>query len=399
MESRLAWMTIPLVALALAGCVAGNDAQLPTVGGHKAAAGQQPGGQGASGNGTGNGTGNQSASEWNPLVLSVDPTNGTAPLNVTLRYDVTNKSANLTWGLTLERTGDVPASGNGTGNATGNATGNSTTSSSTGQGNSTTGQGNSTSNSTSASGTTTGAAGNGTTGNGTAGNGTTGNGTTSSSSGTGSNSTTGTSTAPAAAGNGTSGNSTATSGGNFTLAINGTAADLPGVTVQRLNVSGTYTVRFHVDFGNGTQRDRNATVIVQALQPGAPLGNETLHKTGLIVLGGTEADCNAVGGVDIPWVLNATRNGTAAEIRHIHAALKGSTTAVDLDLSLVMPNRTAVANSTFGSKEVIDVDGPLEAGNYTLHIAACAAAAGTWTLDAVADYVVAGAPNGVRAKA
>src|SRR5205085_7608541 len=151
-----------------------------------------------------------------------------------------------------------------------------------------------------------------------------------------------------------------------------------------------YEARFHVDFGNGSTADRNATLSLLGPRPGDPLGNETLHKTGLIVLGGTEADCDGIGSVDVPWVLNATHNGTAGEITHIHAALDGGSGAVDLDLSLIGPNGTAIANSTFGSNETIDVDGPLEPGNYTLHVAACAAVAGSWTLDASATYVVAG---------
>jgi hypothetical protein len=112
-----------------------------------------------------------------------------------------------------------------------------------------------------------------------------------------------------------------------------------------------------------------------------------MSKKGTILLGGTELDCDSFGGADVPWALNATFNGTPAEADHLWVNLTGSTGA-DYALHLVAPNGTEVGHADDGlAAEALDLNGTFPAGNYTIHISACNAAASSWSVVATAEYV------------
>lgn len=411
--SRAVILTLVLAAAALAGCTAGNDgAQLPG-----AQSGEQREAQDAQGKGRG--AGQDGAGQGNDgwrgdLQLEVDPKQGLAPLDVTIRYDIGGR----------ENPGrGHGASGNSTGNATGNATGTSTST--------TTGSpsGNTTGNSTGTStGTPTGIP----TGNATAGSG--GNATaqanvtwtlvlwrmqpdeaaneTGNATGPGGNATgnaTGNSTGSQGNSTGNStgnttnstGNSTGTSDGNgtgdqfpqgpgnLTLSINGTLADLPGVTVQRINATGHYKVRFTVDYGNGTTHQRTAVVHVRALQDGDALGNETRTFEGSFL---ASEPLLCLGSEEFEWVLNDTFGGHGAIADRINATLEADGMVDDYTLTLVAPNGTELA-----SGPAIDLAGPLEAGNYTLRVDSCVAADTAFTVAGLVDYVYSAAADRARA--
>lgn len=397
--TRWILMAAVLVAATLAGCTAGNEAQP----GNDPAPTFRQAPQGES-DGFGRGDRDKGNATWRgDLMLEVDPKRGPAPLNVTITYDVGGKdegqgrggdgdengtagngtssgnatadssgssaNANLTWTLRMWRmapdevqefedeeaangTADgnatagngTPPSGNATGNTTGNATGN-TTGNATG--NST---GNATGNST---GTTT--------------------------------SWTGTSTGSMPEGNGTDDGATPSGPGNLTLQANGTMADLPGATTQLINATGQYKVRFIVDYGNGTERQRTAVVHVRGFEEGEALGNETKTFEGsflaadpLLCQGGSEE-------FDLP--LNATFGSHGALVSLLNVTLEPDGFLDSYEMVLTAPNGTELA-----SGESLLVEGPLGAGNYTLTVESCPALDTSFVVTAVADYAFTKTP-------
>lgn len=412
---RILWITALLVTAGLAGCTAGDEAgQLPTElpDGDGNAAGQDPG-RGPSRQGQGD---DGASGGWRgDLFLEVDPKQGAAPLNVTIRYDVGNSTRQAHGGQGQGQGAGNGTSGNATGNQTGTgngqgdagASGNATGNQTGGDGNQTAGQGagasagsnltwtltmwrmqpgdeaegedgNATGNGTSSGSatatSTTGPSGNSTgnaTGNGTAG-GPSGN-------------ATGNATGNSTAGGDASGNATDDGfqgEGNLTLVVNGTMADLPGVTTQRVESAGHYMVRFTVDHGNGTTTKRTATVHVREMQDGDPLGNETR-----VFEGSSSVSAPLVcGSDDHAWVLNATFAGHPAAASQLNVTLESDGFG-EWEMTLVAPNGTEVA-----SGPEIAASGPFAPGEYTLTVETCTAVEAAYTATAVAHYVYARVP-------
>lgn len=443
---RILWISALLVTAGLAGCTGGGDeagqlpAGLPDGQGDTASQGQDrspgPRGQGQGQDGASGG--------WRgDLFLEVEPKHGGAPLDVTIRYDVGEGSrggqgngtgnggngtgqGNQGQGNPGNATGNQTGNGgNGTGQGnqgqgdSGNATGNETGNGGGAGGNQTaggqdvsgtgsnltwtltmwrmqpgdeaeaedgmdgnaTGNGTATSSSSASATGTAGPSGNGTgnqTGNATGNS--TGNGTTTGPSGNATGNATGNST-------GGSGNGTADGfqgEGNLTLMVNGTLADLPGVTTQRVESAGHYMVRFTVDHGNGTTTKRTATVHVRAMQDGDPLGNETRTFEGSF-LASDPLLCS--GSEEFEWPLNATFGGFPATVGRLNVTLESDGLLDDYELALVAPNGTEVA-----SGPSLDVPGPLGNGTYTLLVESCVAADTSFVVTAIADYVYARVP-------
>jgi len=360
-----ALMMVLLVAAALAGCTGGHDTT------PQASASPAPS---SSGSLTSSGPTPAPHSDNGTLhaMLNVSAHEGQAPLNLTITFDA-RAPGNVTWTLNVTAFPDNGTSGgNATGNSTGDSTGNST---GTRTGNST---GNATGNSTSSTGTS--------------------------------------STAPTGTGNQT-GNATGNSTGNGTgsphgksgqqhgspawvspngtvvASFNGTQAGLPGNVSVLLNASANYRVLFVVHGEGNRTAHRQLVVHVgggEGPEPGTPLGNETMTKSGSILLGGAEVSCDSFG-ADVPWVLNATFGGIAADVDHLVVNLTGASTA-DFALHLLAPNGTEIAHADdnfLGGAEHLDVNGTFPAGNYTIHIGACNAAASSYKVVATAEYVVA----------
>jgi hypothetical protein len=115
-----------------------------------------------------------------------------------------------------------------------------------------------------------------------------------------------------------------------------------------------------------------------------------MTQSGTILVGGTELDCDTLGGADVPWVLNGTFHGTPADVDRVMVNLTGGLGSVDLALHLLAPNGTEIAHADNGlATEALDLNGTFPPGNYTIHVSACAAVAGTWTVVATAFYAVA----------
>jgi hypothetical protein len=449
--TRILLLCALLTAATLAGCAAGPEGQIPIPTSNAAQ-------DDASAPGGGNGSARQQGEQgqgndgWRgDLRLSVEPKHGIAPANVTIDYDVGDRSAaggrgqgnqgngegqgrsdangtgNATGASSSSTTAPSNSTGNSTaGNATGNATGNSTgnptgnsTAGTNGQSASAsanltwtlrvwrmqagedpenmTADGNGTGNATGNS-TTGGSAGNSTSGNAT-GN-ATGNSTsttTASPSGNATGNSTGGSTGTAgnatgASGNATSGNGTsAGSTGNFTLAINGTLDDLPGHTEHTVHVAGHYKVRFEVTYPNGTSVQRTAVFHVRELQDGEALGNETRSFEGSFLA--SEPLTCSMGAEEFSWLLNDTFDGDhglrSARVGHVNVTLTSEGLFDDYEIALLLENGTELARG--GS---IDLPGPLAAGNYTLLVESCVAAETSFMLTAVADYVYDAAGRG-----
>lgn len=367
-------MTVLLVAAALAGCTGGtsNEGQPPS----ETPTGSDTGSRSDTGSSTDqprrNGGGQGHANQSYDAYLEVAPDNGTAPLNVTLTFGATWQDNGRHTGQ--QGNGSAGSSGNRTGNGAGNGQGNSgnatgepgqhpvngghdvtwtlevrlTTRASSDAGNAT---GNST---------------------GTGGNATgnqTGNGTSSG------NTTTvppaGNSTSDGTAGNGT-----------VVASFNGTGADLPGNESVLLNETGTYTVTFVVTPDDGSDPIvRDATLTVEPLPPGTPLGNVTRTFEGSF-LASTPLEC--MGSEEHEWALNETFQGLAADVSRINATAETSGLN-DLVITLVAPNGTEVES---GSE--INLEGPFEAGTYALRVESCLAANAGYTVTAIAHYATKG---------
>ncbi|MHB1262090.1 MAG: hypothetical protein ACYC2H_10285 [Thermoplasmatota archaeon] len=339
-----------LVAAALAGCTGGTsgEGQLPEAAPSGTVSGSQtrsnPRTQAAD-----QGGGDRKSYD---ASLEVSPENGTAPLNVTLTFGATwrhngqragpggngtsgntngtdgrggtpndgwhpvNGGHDVNWTLEVRWMGPPPLS---TGTGTGNQTGNGTSSS---------------------------------------------------------NSTTG---APAGTGNGTGGTGNGTmANGTVVASFNGTAADLPGNESVLLNETGSYNVTFTVTPADGESIVRYASITVEPLPPGSPLGNETRTFEGSFL---ASEPLLCFGSAEHEWILNATFGGTPAEVSHLNLTVETAGFA-DVELTLVAPNGTEI-----GSGPEIDAEGPFGAGNYTLTAESCVAADAEYTVTAIAHYV------------
>lgn len=379
-------MAALLVAAALAGCTGGtsNEGQPPDDRSTSDAPAQTrsdtrgPGGQ--------QGRGNDRTYDAH---LEVSPDNGTAPLNVTLAFGATWQDN----GRRAGQDGDRPDS-NGTGNQTGGPGGNSTGNRGNGTGNGGSHPVNGGHNVTwtlevrlvsggaSGSGNATG---NGTTqgdgaGNQTATGNQTGNTTTQTSTGNGGSQTSSqTSTSTAGSGNETGTGDGTTANGTLIVSFNGTDDDLPGNETVLLNETGSYTVTFTVTTEDGTAIVRDASVAVEPLPPGSPLGNETRTFEGSFLV--SEPLLLCTGSEDFEWALNGTFDGTLADVSHVNATVESSGFA-DVELTLVAPNGTEVQSGA-----EINATGPFEPGNYTLTAESCVSADAEFTITAVAHYV------------
>ena len=380
-----------LATAALAGCTAGQEAQMGDGPAPPFRQVQDSGPGGPSGRGQDrNDTGNDG---WRgDIRLQVDPKQGIAPVNVTIDYDVGRGTAS-------EPNGQAKGQGKGQGNATGNSTSGNAT------GNATTGsQGDAEADREDLSWTLevwrmqssefgrTGNASDGPPSDNSTGN-STGNGTTTG--GTGSGNATGNATGNSTddpGGEADDGDDAGMSGGDFpggpgnlTLQVNGTWADLPGSVTQRVNATGHYKVRFTVDYGNGTLRDRTATFHVRGIQEGDPLGNETKTFEGGF-LASEPLLCS--GSDEHELVLNATFGLHTAAVTRLNVSLEADGAIDDYDLVLVAPNGTELAS---GSS--LEVDGPLGAGNYTLRVDSCTAVDTSYVVTVVADYAFTATPT------
>lgn len=351
-----------LVAAALAGCTGGTSSD----------EGQNPDEESR----TGTPTGSQTTTTTRPpgddrgrrtqgnqtyeAHLEVFPDNGTAPLNVTLEFDVT-------WSDSGRHTGQQ---GNGTGSSNRTSTGE--------PGQHALNRGHAKNmtwtlevryNATASSNMT-----NATEGNGTAGGNATGN-TTSGSS---------TQTTTGSAGNGT-GNQTgggqtgnATAHGTVIASFNGTGGELPSNRTVTLNTTGSYEAVFTVYLDDGSDLVRRHSIAVSELPPGTPLGNETRTFEGSFL---ASEPLLCFGSDEHEWILNGTFAGRAAEVSHVNVTVESAGFA-DVELTLVAPNGTEVASGA-----EIHEEGPFAAGNYTLTAESCVAADAEYTVTAIAHYV------------
>ncbi len=274
--------------------------------------------------------------------LEVSPDNGTAPLNVTLDFDVT-------WSDSGQHAGQP---GNGTaGNGTGSS--NRTSTGDPGQHPLNPGQAKNMTwtlevrfNGT--------ATGTGTSANGTA----DGNGT-------------GNQTGGASSGN-------ATAHGTMVASFNGTGEELPSNRTVTLEDIGSYDAVFTVELDDGSDLLRRHRIIVSDLPPGTPLGNETRTFEGSVLVS-VPAACP--GSEEFGWVLNETFESRPAGVSQLNLTLESGGLG-SWEMTLVAPNGTEV-----GAGEEIHAEGPFEAGNYTLTVEACLAADSDFTVTAIAHYV------------
>lgn len=281
-----------------------------------------------SGSAAGNSTtGNATKAKGNGTAAASGPVSGEVPLNVTVTLAAKGLPAGKAFTWTLDF-GDGAAGGNATGSKTATSSGNSTNSTGTGHAGHTGAKGNAT-----APGASTG------------------------------------SKLPATV------NHTYTSAGNHTLTFTLTPA-----SGSPVHVGAPVQAAAANETGNATP------------QAGLPLEPEAFHAEGDILLGGTEADCEQLGAVDHVWTIPAEKDGSAVSVKHILVHLVGDDTAVDIDLSVVTPGGETLGNTdgdAGDSDETVDADGPFEPGDYTIHIAACAALLATYTVDGTADLVTA----------
>src|SRR5688572_20524319 len=319
-----------LAAAALAGCTAGQEAQL---GDGPAPPFRQVQDEPSAGSGQGQGRNDTGNDGWRgDLRLEVDPKQGIAPLNVTIRYDVGRGAASEPNGQ-----GKGQADGNSTGSSggsTGNTTGDPTDNGSPVEadrenltwtlevwrmqpdefgvsGNASDGPpaapANRTGNST-GSGTTTG-------------------------SGNATGNATGNSTEESSDGGDDAGMSAGefpAGPGNLAVQVNGTWADLPGSTTQWINATGHYKVRFTVDHGNGALSDRTTTFHARGLQDGDALGNETKTFEGSFLA--SEPLLCSTGSEEFGLVLNETFGPHTAAVGGLTATLEADGALDDYEL-------------------------------------------------------------------
>lgn len=197
--------------------------------------------------------------------------------------------------------------------------------------------------------------------------------------------------ATGSSGNKTAGNSSATPDANGTK--------LPAMANHTYTAPGTHAIVFVVRQGSTALATLRTGIIVSngtgtpsGPVPGTSLGQATIHEDGVILFGGTEADCDQIGSVDILWSINATVDGAPVSVSHLLVHLTGSLTAADLDVVVLTPDGDSLGNTdgdAGDSDETVDAAGPFPPGDYTVHIAACAALNGSYTVEGTADLVVA----------
>ena len=165
------------------------------------------------------------------------------------------------------------------------------------------------------------------------------------------------------------------------MSFNGTGGDLPGNETVLLNATGSYQVTFTVTPDDGSPVIvRDASVSVEPLPPGTPLGNETRTFEGSTLI----AAPLLCGSDEFEWALNGTFAGMEADVSHVNLTVDSSGFS-DWELTLVAPNGTEV-----GSGEEINAAGPFEVGNYTLTVENCMDLEASFTVTAVAHYATKG---------
>jgi hypothetical protein len=200
-----------------------------------------------------------------------------------------------------------------------------------------------------------------------------------------------------------SGSATGSSGShsNATKPGTETGSKLPATAKHSYAAPGNFTLRFTLAPAGAASAELHTKVQATAPPPanatgnatsGQPLAPETFHAEGDILLGGTEVDCDQVGSVDETWTIPAEKDGSAVSVKHLNIHLTGDTTSVDLDITVHTPDGATLGNTdgdAGDSDETVDADGPYPPGDYAIHISACAAVMGGYTLDGTADLVTA----------